>query len=168
MKGYITNLRAYNEGVIIGKWLDFPVSDAALEEAKKSIHLEKDGEFFFTDWDEIGPNVSKHLNEYPNLELYNKIAEMDENEYDVIEALASNLELEETIDIVKDENFRVYPGCETMAEVAMEVAKEGGYLDNIPHEVKIHIDYEAWGEDLEINGAFYYDRKNRCYIETIK
>ena len=93
---------------------------------------------------------------------------MDENEYDVIEALASNLELEETIDIVKDENFRVYPGCETMTEVAMEVAKEGGYLDNIPQEVKLHIDYEAWGEDLEINGAFYYDRKNRCYIETIK
>lgn len=168
MKGFITNLRAYNDGFIIGKWLDFPVSDAALEEAKKLIHLEKDGEFFFTDWDEIGPNVSKHLNEYPNLELYNKIAEMDENEYDVIEALASNLELEETIDIVKDENFRVYPGCETMTEVAMEVAKESGYLDNIPQEVKLHIDYEAWGEDLEINGAFYYDRKNRCYIETIK
>ena len=168
MKGFITNLRAYNDGFIIGKWLDFPVTDAALEEAKKSIRLAKDGEFFFTDWDEIGPNVSKHLNEYPNLELYNKIAEMNENEYDVIEALASNLELNEAIDIVKDENFRVYPGCENMAEVAMEVAKEGGYLDNIPQEVKLHIDYEAWGEDLEINGAFYYDRKNRCYIETIK
>lgn len=168
MKGFITNLRAYNEGFIIGKWLDFPVTDAALEEAKKSLHLEKDGEFFFTDWTEIGPNVSKHLNEYPNLELYNKLAEMDENEYDVIEALTSNLELNEVIDIVKDENFRVYPGCETMAEVAMEVAKEGGYLDNIPQEVKLHIDYEAWGEDLEINGAFYYDKKNRCYIETIK
>lgn len=170
MKGFITNLRAYNDGFIIGKWLDFPVTDAALEEAKKSIHLEKDGEFFFTDWDEIGPNVSKHLNEYPNLELYNKLAEMNENEYeyDVIETLASDLELEETIDVVKDEKFRVYPGCETMAEVAMEIAKEGGYLDNIPQEVKLHIDYEAWGEDLEINGVFCYDRKNRCYIEIMQ
>ena len=54
MKGFITNLRAYNDGFIIGKWLDFPVTDAALEEAKKSIRLAKDGEFFFTDWDEIG------------------------------------------------------------------------------------------------------------------
>ena len=34
MKGFITNLRAYNDGFIIGKWLDFPVTDAALEEAK--------------------------------------------------------------------------------------------------------------------------------------
>lgn len=74
MKGYITNLGAYNDGYLIGKWLDFPVSDNELAKAKKEIHINEDHEeFFFADWDEIGSNVSKKLGNLENIQIWHYV-----------------------------------------------------------------------------------------------
>ena len=32
MRGFITNLGKYNEGYLIGKWIDFPISEEELKE----------------------------------------------------------------------------------------------------------------------------------------
>ena len=32
MKGYITNLGKYNDGYLIGKWIDFPIDKEELKE----------------------------------------------------------------------------------------------------------------------------------------
>lgn len=168
MRGYITNLRAYTEGLLMGEWLNFPVSNEELEKVKKEIHINENyEEFFFTDWDEIGSNISKQLGEYPDLELCNKLAKMNEDDFNTVEVLASDMSLNEAIDIVSNGNFRIYYDCKTMADVAMEFAEETGYLIGVPETVKIYIDYEAWGMDLEIEGRFYYDKENRCYIEVL-
>lgn len=169
MKGYITNLGAYNDGYLIGKWLDFPVSDNELAKAKKEIHINEDHEeFFFADWDEIGSNVSKKLGEYPDLALCNKLAEMNDDDFNTVEIIVSDMPLNEAIEIVSNGDFHIYYDCKSMAEVAMEFAEEACYLVDVPETVKYYIDYEDWGKDLEIDGEFYYDKKNRCYIEVIR
>ena len=169
MKGYITNLGAYNDGYLIGKWLDFPVSDKELAEAKKEIHInEHYEEIFFTDWDEIGPNVSKQLGEDPDLALCNKLAEMNDDDFNVVEAIAYDVPLNEAIEIVSNGDFCIYYDCKTMEEVAMQFAEEAGYLVGVPKTLQYYIDYKAWGADLEIEGEFYCDKKNRCYIEIIR
>lgn len=101
MRGYITNLRAYTEGLLMGEWLNFPVSNEELEKVKKEIHINENyEEFFFTDWDEIGSNISTQLGEYPDLELCNKLAKMDEDDFNTVEVLASDMSLNEAIDIL--------------------------------------------------------------------
>ena len=37
MKAYITNLGKYNEGCLVGKWIDFPIDDDDFESELESI-----------------------------------------------------------------------------------------------------------------------------------
>ena len=62
---YITNLGKYNEGDLIGKWLELPATDEEIENVIKEIGI--DGvlyeEYFFTDWEVIdGIEISERRN----------------------------------------------------------------------------------------------------------
>lgn len=37
LNGYITNLGKYNEGELVGKWIEFPITEAELEEVLEEI-----------------------------------------------------------------------------------------------------------------------------------
>ena len=70
---YITNLGKYNEGHLIGKWLELPASNEEIEKVLKEIGI--DGviyeEYFFTDWESI---EGIEINEYSSLKELNEIA----------------------------------------------------------------------------------------------
>ena len=75
IRGYITNLGAYNNGKLQGKWIEFPIDDTELEEVLNEIGInEFNEEYFFTDWEtdwEIEPY--KEWGEYPNIDEVNDI-----------------------------------------------------------------------------------------------
>jgi hypothetical protein len=59
IRGYITNLGKYNEGELVGRWIDFPIYQDELEEVLKEIGVsdlpDENGiiydEFFFSDFE---------------------------------------------------------------------------------------------------------------------
>lgn len=158
ISGFITNLGKYNEGQLVGEWIDFPIADKELKDVLQRIGInEQYEEYFFTDWDsEL--DLYPVLGEYPRIAYVNEMAEKVEafDDDDLLLAATELWNLDEILengpnaywlaaDINTDEELGYYwvedSGCYDV--------KELGFLTN-------YIDYEALGRDirLEANGGF--------------
>ena len=72
MNIYLTNLGKYNEGQLIGEWVELPVSNEELQKVFERIGINEEyEEYFITDYEcdfyEVG--------EYENIDTLNDIAE---------------------------------------------------------------------------------------------
>ena len=170
MNIYLTNLGKYNEGFLIGEWVQLPVSQKELKKVLKRIKIsdkpDANGnyyeEYFITDWEcdyyEIG--------EYESINTLNKIASqvesLDEEESKVVKALMSECgyTLDEAINKVNSGDYRIYYDCDDMIDVAYEVVEECGYLTNVPKNVARYFDYEAFARDLSIEGTYIFLEDN--------
>ena len=167
IKGYITNLGKYNEGELIGKWIEFPISDDELQDVLKEIgcyYVDDDGvehnveydEYFFSDWD---CEIPFDFGEYESISDVNDIAERVEAlktyEQDVLEVILEEhtSDVDEALRIVEGGDYVIWSG-ESMADVATTIAEECGYLNSIPERLQCYIDYEKWGRDLDMEGTF--------------
>lgn len=170
LKIYLTNLGKYNEGELLGEWVELPVSQDELKEVFKRIGInEQYEEYFITDYEcdfyEVG--------EYENLDTLNEIAEklneLEEEESTVAKALMSECgyTLDEAIEKVNNGDYRIYSDCNDMTDVAYEVVEECGYLNNVPENVARYFDYEAFGRDLGIEGTFIFLDNGDC-LEVIQ
>ena len=83
IKGYITNLGKYNEGILACKLISFPIDEDELNTALKTIgckytdendveHNEFYEEWFFSDWD---CEIPFDFGEYESIDEVNEIAE---------------------------------------------------------------------------------------------
>ena len=168
IKGYITNLGRYNEGILAYKLISFPISEEELNEALKSIgckYVDENGvvhnpryeEYFFSDWE---CEIPFEFGEYESIADVNDIAERVEAlaayELDalgvILEEHTSNVD--EALRIVENDNYITWWDCDCMADVAERMAAELGDLNNVPEHLQYYIDYEAWGRDLELKGTF--------------
>lgn len=168
IKGYITNLGKYNEGILSYKLISFPIDEEELNEALKEIgckYTDENGvvhnplyeEFFFSDWE---CEIPFGFGEYESISEINDIAERVEAlvdyEQDVLGVILEGhtSDVGEALRIVEARDYRTWDGCDNMADVASAMADEYGYLDDIPERFQQYIDYEKWGRDLEIKGTF--------------
>lgn len=166
IKIFLTNLGKYNEGELVGEWVELPISNEELQEVFKRISI--DGkeyeEYFITDYEcdfyEVG--------EYENLDTLNEIAErieeLDEEESKVVKTLISELgyTLNEAIEKANNGDYRIYYDCDSMTDIAYQVVEECGYLENVPDNVARYFDYEAFGRDLGIEGTFIFTDNNKA------
>ena len=164
-KIYLTNLGKYNEGELIGEWVELPATDDELEEVKARIGIsdepDENGnyyeEYFITDYEN---DFGYKVGEYESLDDLNEIAEqledLDEEQKDAVHAYTECMydDIEKAVETVTNGDYRVYYGCNDMADVAYEVVQERGYLDQMPENLRNYFDYEAFGRDLDIEGAF--------------
>ena len=156
IKGYITNLGKYNEGVLAYKLISFPIDDAEFNEALKSIgckYVDENGvvhndfyeEFFFSDWE---CEIPFDFGEFPNISEINDIAErveaLPEHEQEVLgvilEEHTSNID--EALRIVENDSYITWWDCDCMADVAERMAAEFGDLNDVPERLQCYIDYE--------------------------
>ena len=165
LKIYVTNLRKYNEGQIIGEWVSLPCED--IKEVLEKISNNDNDELFISDY-ETDINGLK-VSEYDNILELNTIAEeIEEMREDELIALQAYLEqyandIEQALEEVRQGNYRIYYDCDNMEDVAHQIANESGLLDGVPEEVKIYFDYEAYGRDLSIDGTF--TQVNSTFVE---
>lgn len=155
LKIFISNLKEYNNGKIIGEWVSLP--HEGLEEILDKISNNGKDELFISDY-ETDINGLK-ISEYEDILQLNEIAEeIEEMREDELIALQAYLEeynnMEQALDEVRQGNYRIYYNCDNMEDVAYQVVNDCGLLDGVPEEVKIYFDYEAYGRDMEINGTF--------------
>lgn len=159
MKIFLTNLGKYNEGELIGEWVELPILQEELKKVFERIGINEEyEEYFITDYEcdlyEVG--------EYENIDKLNDIAErikkLDGEERNVVKALIQKLDytLDEAIEKVNSGDYRIYYDCDDMADVAYQVVEECGYLDNVPDDVARYFDYESFGRELEIEGNYIF------------
>ena len=180
IKGYITNLGKYNEGVLAYKLISFPIDDEELNEALKEIgcsYTDEEGkehnplyeEYFFSDWDCTLPF---DFGEYESITEVNEIAErveaLETYEQDVLKVILEEhtSNVDEALQIVEDCNYTTWYGCYSMADVAEAMAKEYDYLNGIPEHLQYYIDFEKWGRDLAMEGKFFYG--DGFFVEIFK
>lgn len=123
---FITNLGKYNEGELIGEWVELPVTDEELEAVYERIGInEQYEEVFITDYETDLEGLE--VGEYDSIEELNElIKELDElNEYDlekveaIIEAYSSDIKSAiENID-----NYTYYSGM-SLDDLAYELVEE--------------------------------------------
>lgn len=156
LRGYITNLGKYNEGHLIGEWIDFPISEEELEAVYERIGINEEyEETFFTDWE---CDFDTGLGEYENIEDINELAEaLEAADEDLIEAYieATGDSLWEALDHA--ENAIFYPGY-TLEEVAEEYVNECIFTKDTPEIFTRYFDYAAFARDLSFDG--YYETDN--------
>lgn len=171
MKIFLTNLGKYNEGQLIGEWLELPCTDEEIEEVKEKIGIsnepDKNGnyyeEYFISDYEtEIS---GLEIGEYDSLDDLNELAEtlndLDEYEIEVIEAMISEgYSLEDAID--KKDNCMIYYNCGDMEDVAREYVEETGLLCDVPESLKDYFDYKAYGRDMSYEGNFVFTDNGNC------
>lgn len=167
---YLTNLGKYNEGMLVGEWVDLPVSEEELEKVFNRIGINDEyEEYFITDYESDIDGVK--VGEYENIDDLNELAEaledLDSEKENVLSVmLEDGCTFEEALEKIKDRDYMVYYNCDSMEDVAYQVVEESGLLDGVPEKVARYFNYEAYGRDLEIEGTFY--QINNAYIEIFK
>ena len=169
IKVFLTNLGKYNEGYLIGEWLELPASQQEIDETMAKIGINEEYEEWFIIDYETSFNIE--IGEYSNLDELNEIAEqLDELEEDAQEAIQAMLldgyTFNEALEKANNGDYRIYYDCDDMIDVAYQIVEECGYLNGIPEAIARYFDYEAFGEDLDNNGYFVSLNGNR-YIEIL-
>ena len=161
MKGYITNLGKYNEGELIGKWTDFPISEEDLKDVLEEIGINEEyEEYFFTDFED---NMFG-FGEYSSISEINSVTEKYEelcNNYDeeIVNALLGEYSDLEDVENALN-NMRVYYNVYDMEDVARKYVEDTCMLENIPSNIAEYFDYEKLGDNMEYDGDWIWFGKN--------
>lgn len=171
LKIYLTNLGKYNEGELVGEWVELPCTDAELEAVKERIGIsdepDENGnfyeEYFITDYETDISGLE--VGEYDNLDELNELAEtldnLDEYDLEIVNAMISEgYTLEDAMG--RKDDCMIYWNCHDMEDVAMEYAEETGLLSSIPENLRSYFDFEAFGRDMSYEGQFVFTDQGNC------
>jgi antirestriction protein len=173
MKIFVSNLSAYNNGKVVGEWIELPLDedelqekiDAILESWNDGISLSE--EFAIHDY-ELPFKVSENEDVFKINEKCEKLSNVDHLDEWLVEAILENFhDSDEAFEIIENEEFRIYNNCSDMSEVAYQVYDENGMLAEIEKVLSsFYVDWDAIGRDMEIEGTFIQAGRN--YIEILK
>ena len=162
MKIYLTNLGKYNEGDLVGEWLELPATEKEIEESLKRIGI--DGvnyeEYFITDYED---SIFK-IEEYSNLEFLNEIAEKIENLNDdekiIFEYLKDylNYDFEKAFEIIENQDYLYYADVKNEEDLGEAISEDW----EIPENLINYIDYEAIGRDATFENWDIYKNIAIC------
>lgn len=170
ISGYITNLGKYNEGELVGEWINFPISDDELQLVLERIGIGSTDDFgqpyeeyFFTDW-ELPANLDWEIfGETPDIETVNNVAEVLNNTSYSDDVVAAVLDyystLEEGLEALERGEFVVYKDVYTTSDLGEAAVDMAGGIENVGEEtLRNYFDYEAYGRNLETgSNIVYYD-----------
>ena len=168
LRAFITNLGKYNEGELVGEWVDFPIDEDEEQELMERIGIdgEEYEEYFVTDY-EGSVDWHEYFGEYPSIEWLNETAEkLDDWDEDLFCAVCEY----EGIDDAIDEDplgWYLLPDVNTDEDLGYYYATELGYIDFSDNEILArYFDYEAYGRDIRL-GAYYGGFTNYGWLEQI-
>lgn len=167
VKVYITDLAAYNQGFLVGEWVELGIEEDELSQTIKEI-LElgekvcKDGsiheEYFLTDWEgEEFFQVGEYTNVYElNIEeaRFNEL-DLDDSQKKCVSFLMSEnivSNLDEALE--KYEDIQIYEDM-SFLDLAYQIVEEQYNLDELPDFVANYFDYDAFARDLELEGFYH-------------
>lgn len=163
MKVYLTNLGKYNEGYLIGKWIELPIDEDDLLETLSEIGINEEyEETFITDYEDSPIKIE----EYDQIMELNQIAEayeeLDDQEKEVFEYLVNYLKYrwQEAEEVIKEGRYTIYTDIKDEMALGYEIAQSW----DIPEYLLSYIDYQAIGIEFIYSGwdihngnAYYID-----------
>lgn len=158
---FLTNLGKYNEGELVGEWVDLPVDDnfeQAFEDIGIDDHYE---EWFITDYEnDYGYRVSEYENIFELNDMAQQLETLDDSEKEVITGYMSevNDDFEEALEVVENRDFMYFPDCSSMTDCAYYwVDDVCGGVDNLDQDtIETYFDYDSYGRDIRLNGDLEY------------
>ena len=168
IKAWVGNLGKYNEGELVGEWVEFPIDDDDWDEVMKRIHIGEQvdpddprygiyEEIFFADYDSELP-LYDMFGEYPQREalneLANEVAEIDDDEVLLAMLDGYSVDVDDAIATYKSGNWRVFRGCEDMSDVAKVYCDDDPAFTEAPDFMKRHFSFKHYGEELDSLGTF--------------
>lgn len=169
---YITNLGKYNEGELVGTWVEFPTTAEELRSAFKRIGIGQRDDFgcpyeewFISDYDCYVDGLADKLGEYENLDMLNylasKLDEMNKYEYAQFQAAMEIGDhcssLQEIINLTENlDCYEILHGIEDYDDLGRYYLEE---LGDIPDYLEAYINYEAYGRDIALDqGGTFTDQ----------
>ncbi len=161
---YITNLHEYNNGYLVGKWVELPSKD--IQKELESIGIGRPGsdgytceEYFITDYE-----APFEIDEYENIYKLNDIAQAieDLDEYEqkgVLAYIQNGEEISHAIELAEVGDYMVHD-VTSMEDIAYNYVEE---CYDIPDFAKRYFDYEQFARDLEFDGNFIH--LENCIVE---
>lgn len=165
---FVTNLAKYNEGELVGRWVDFPTTEEKFDEALDSIGALYGDEWFFTDYDstlelEMDDWFCEHMSFDEANELAEQIEALDDFDLALVKNASELVPLDEAVEHV-DEIWFV-PDVSDEEELGEYLINEFWYeeLDRMG-TLRGYIDYEKFGMDytIESTGMFVSDGWIEC------
>ena len=172
-RAFITNLGMYNEGRLVGEWVDFPIQcdGLTLQESIEKIlcRIGVDGkqyeEYFITDYDSEIAGLTENFEEYENLFLLQalacRICSQYCDQYSYKNMLESMLKYGEHTGSVLElinlicntENFYFLPDVASDYDLGYEYAENSGMFTEVYAQMgtlRNYIDYEGYGRDIRL------------------
>ena len=165
LKVYITDLAAYNNGVLYGEWVTLPLSTKELTSKIKEILANGEEvvngfnheEWFISDyeWDYVSLST---ISEYEDIyKLNEELLHIGTLDTTTLKAIKYLLDFNIATDLIdayyKSSEVRVYENS-TLEDIAYEYISECYDLNTIPPIIANNIDYYSVGRDLELDGAY--------------
>lgn len=151
LKIYITNLGKYNEGELIGEWLELPYLDGELEELLEKIGINKEyEEYFITDYEgDLNIDVGKYAN---ISQLNDDIEELSslEDDMNIINGLIDNIsdDLQEIISILRNGNCSVLRNVKNYTDVGKAILEELDQIE-LPSYLSNCFNYDQYGRESD-------------------
>ncbi|CAA6803884.1 MAG: Unknown protein [uncultured Sulfurovum sp.] len=169
LRVFITDLAAYNNGYLVGEWVNLPMEKEELELSIKDILSQGEKvckygsheEYFITDYEWEDVTVFS-IQEYDNPYLLNEkltllTEKVDSVQYKNVKTLLENELVENFEDAIANVDKLIVYENSTMKDVAMQYIEEFVDLNGYHSLIVNHIDYEGIGRDLEIQGSYFKD-----------
>lgn len=161
---FLTNLGKYNEGELIGKWVEINENSEMddFEEYFKEIGINEEyEEYFITDYEapfEIGEydsidSIVKKCEQCSEIIRGNGISE------EVLKSLLQECDIEDLVNA----DIYLHSGVFSMADIAEEYVDEFYNLDKM-YNLAYYIDYEKLGRDMALEGYFVETKEGMVEI----
>ena len=147
---FITNLGKYNEGELVGKWIDLPMDKEEIKKAFDDIGInERYEEYFITDYEsDYGIEIGEYENVYA---LSEKLEELENEDADKVKAMFESgwySDIDEVIDNLGYVDFiKGWTGADYEEDLTINCYPEIENLTNSWIDSYITIDYEEMARD---------------------
>jgi antirestriction protein len=166
IKIYVANLGKYNEGELVGEWLQLPVEQEELESfLTEKVGINKEYEEYAIHDYECDLDIA--ISEYESINNLNEIAsnlnDLEEHEVEQIKALLEGGHinqddlLNDSINSILDNYTFTYVEPDAYSNdtnVGYAVIEQLGIESLSKEQLMQYFDYEAFGRDILLSGAF--------------
>lgn len=163
---FVTNLGKYNEGALVGQWVNLPTTPEHMQQVFKDIGIDGKNyeETFLTDVQTNILGLRDLVREHSNLNelnyLADKIQNLDQWDFQKYEAILCDhvTDMQDAINLTESlDNFDVIPDINNDYDLGNYYVEEAGIYDlSQMGNLANYIDYESFGRDvrLEEGGDF--------------
>jgi antirestriction protein len=163
---FITDLQAYNEGYLVGRWFTLPVLEDRLSqvisdvfrEGEEACGTEDHEEYFISDFS-WGDHELFDVGEYSNLSQINEqlqqLEDKSDHELKAIAFLLSESLATDIDDAISKADDVIIHSNQSMEDIAYDLIQECYNIHELSPIIANHIDYQGIGRDLEMDGNYF-------------